>query len=100
MRFLMSKFKLLILLFASILIGCDLYDKASVVVDDVLNSCPDALNVLESSFESKKIIFVGINDHATINTALFFSKENLRRLHDSGLRYILCEGGTFKQESL
>ena len=93
MRFLMSKFKLLILLFASISIGCDLYDKASVVVDDVLNSCPDALNVLESSFESKKIIFVGINDHATINTALFFSEKKLRRLHDSGLRYILCEGG-------
>lgn len=93
MRFLMSKFKLLILLFASILIGCDLYDKASVVVDDVLNSCPDAVNVLESSFESKKVIFVGINDHATINTALFFSKENLQKLHDCGMRYILCEGG-------
>ena len=89
----MPKFKLLILLFASVLAGCASYNKASRAVDAVLDSSPDAMTVLEHSLERKKIVFVGINDHATINTALFFSKENLRKLHDHGLRYILCEGG-------
>lgn len=83
---------LLVLLLASILIGCGSYDRASVAVDAVLDSCPDALAVLEYSFKHKKIIFVGINDHSTINTALFFSEENLQKLHECGLRYILCEG--------
>lgn len=75
-------------------LSCSSYNYATRVVDNILETSPDAIKILETVFESKKIIFVGSSDHSTINDVLFFNEDNLIKLYNKGLRYILVEGGT------
>ena len=62
-------------------------------VDAYLKEKENAIDVLEYSFEKQRIVLIACSNHSTINDILFLNSENLKKLYDKGLRYILCEGG-------
>lgn len=72
-------------------------ENSFVIINKRVNNClqdkKNAIDVLEKTFEDKRIVLIGCSNHSTMNDILFFSEENLKRLYDKGLRFILCEGG-------
>ncbi len=79
-----------------ILFGCSSSINFNLInqkVDSVLQNKKNAIDVLEKTFETKRIVLIGSGNHSTINDSIFLNKDNLRRLYNKGLRYILCEGG-------
>jgi hypothetical protein len=57
-----------------------------------MNEAPDAIDFIIESFQDTKIIFIGSSSHRLSNPEIF-TKENLQRFYDAGVRYILDEGG-------
>jgi hypothetical protein len=58
----------------------------------ILSNAPDAAEVVLESFKKADIVFIGGASHQLSNEPLF-TRENLRRFYDAGVRYILIEGG-------
>lgn len=83
---------ILLLLLFIFFTSCSEFNEASDIVDSILSERPNAVSEIEKILETKKIIFVGSDDHNLINDVIFFNKENLQRFYNKGLRYILFEG--------
>lgn len=94
----MKKKSILLLLISLLIFGCNSnkepnYQYLSKKVDSIADNSPNAIDVLEKEMTKKKIIFIGCANHSTINDVQFLCIDNLQRLYNKGLRYILCEGG-------
>lgn len=85
------------LLFALLVLGCHSnktdFNFISKKVDACFSEKENAIDVVERTFEKKRIVLIGCANHSTVNDILFLNSTNLKKLHNKGLRYILCEGG-------
>ena len=67
--------------------------EAAANIDELMNKADDAFTHLYNAFSNKRIVFIGSSNHAMVNDHQFLNRNNIKKLHEKGLRYIFVEGG-------
>ncbi len=82
-------------LFFLLLFSCQSYNVKNITenIDSVLEKSPSGIDSIVELLNDSRILFIGAASHAFLNDKLFLNEENVTRLYEAGVRYVLCEGG-------